>query len=266
MMNPDGVAWGHSRTNSLGFDLNRCYANPTPQDHEVVAAVKAQLLAWAARGGLHWYTDMHAHAKDRGCFLYGNLQPTEEEFYSSVAYGHAVQLNCPHLDIDKCLWSTAPAPQPDKPDYDSGRGQMGRCCGVPLAYTLECNYNTGRLCRPVAEAPGLDSRHSATQVVRDYGVPRDPKGGGRFTPATYDPCAWAAVGEALVVAILDIQADNPFSRLLVARPPKLIAEVGGRMSAERAHQYDVLRRLDEEWERLTNRHRAAAQAVQAGVG
>jgi len=183
MMNPDGVAWGHSRTNSCGYDLNRCYQDPTFTEHEVVAAVKVTLQEWAQRGDLKWYVDMHAHARDRGCFLYGNLQPTDEDFISSVAYGHAVQLNCPHLDIDKCLWSTAPGPKTDQPDYDSGRGSMGKSCAVPLAYTLECNYNVGRLCRPCAEAPDLAELYSATQVVREGGVPRDPSAGGRFAPS-----------------------------------------------------------------------------------
>lgn len=263
MMNPDGVAWGHSRTNSLGFDLNRCYAQPTADEHEVVFAVKAQLQEWAGRGDLRWYTDMHAHAKDRGCFLYGNLQPSDDEFCWSVAYGHAVQMNCPHVDIDKCLWSTAPAPKADQPDYDSGRGQMGRCCKLPLAYTLECNYNTGRLCRPVVDPPSLPAQYAGTQTVREYGVPRDPAAGGRFLPVSYDPCSWAAVGEALAVSILDMQAGNPHSRLLAGRPPKLIAEVGGRSSAERAHQHDVLCKLSEIWDTLEHRHR---QTAQAGVG
>jgi len=261
MMNPDGVAWGHSRTNSHGHDLNRCYQEPTPEQHEAVAAVKVQLQAWAARGDVKYYADMHAHAGVRGCFLYGNMQPTEEAFFWSVAYGHAVQLNCPHLDIDKCAWSTAPGPKPGQPDYGSGRGQMGRCCKVPLAYTLECNYNTGRLCRPVADAPGLPASMSGTQLVREDGAPRAAKAEGRFAPVAYDPCAWAAVGEALAVALLDIQADNPYSRLLTARPPKLLSSLASSSGQvkESAQHPEVLAKLGEFWETLSSRHRLAQQ-------
>merc|ERR1712060_483428 len=162
------------------------------------------------------------------------------DFLWSVAYGHAVQLNCPHLDIDKC-------------------------CRVPLSYTLECNYNTGRLCRPVAEAPGLPACVGATQAVREDGAPRALKAEGRFAPVAYDPCAWAAVGEALAVALLDIEAENPYSRLLTARPPKLLSSLASTGSAQKetAQHPDVLAKLAEFWDVLANRHRLAQQV--AGV-
>jgi len=267
MMNPDGVAWGHSRTNSLGWDLNRCYSQPEFSKHDVVAAVKVTLMEWASQNRLRWYMDMHAHARDRGCFLYGNMQPTEEEFFNSVAYGHAVQLNCPHLDIDKCTWSTSPGPKDDQPDYESGRGAIGTCCRVPLSYTLECNYNVGRLCRPVNEAPGICPHFQATQAVREGGVPRDPAAGGRFAPAFYDPCAWATVGEAMAVALLDTQADNPHSRLLSGRPPKLISTISNTAgsTSEAAQHPSVLERLAIIWETLTARHRQANSYLQAAA-
>lgn len=106
MLNPDGVAWGHSRTNSAGHDLNRCYGEPNPSEHEGVAVIKGWLKGWAERNELAFYVDCHAHAVTRGCFLYGNCG--EAGFVQNVAYAHVVQLNCPHLDIDMCAWSTAP--------------------------------------------------------------------------------------------------------------------------------------------------------------
>lgn len=262
MLNPDGVAWGHSRVSSQGHDLNRCYERPDFVDHEAVAAVKEQLLEWSAQGMLKWYADMHAHAGVRGCFLYGNVQPSDEEFVQSVAYAHAVQLNSPHLDIDRCLWSTAPGPKPDQPDYDSGRGQVGRCCRLPLAYTLECNYNTGRLCRPVPDPPQLPERWSLLQMVRENGVIR-PKGSRRFAPTAYDPCAWASIGEAMAVALLDLLAPNPWSRLLVARPPKLLAEVSSKAVGEKAQSSETLKKVEEGWEDHIRRHQVATKLLEA---
>lgn len=46
MLNPDGVARGHQRTDTLGQNLNRCYAAPTLERAPVVLALRRRLLAW----------------------------------------------------------------------------------------------------------------------------------------------------------------------------------------------------------------------------
>jgi len=256
MLNPDGVAWGHTRTNSLGFDLNRCYENPIPEQHEGVAAVKGMLDAWAERGDLWFYMDCHAHVGIRGCFLYGNWAappaPDKLNQVQSVLYAHLVQANCPHLDIDKCMWSTAPAPSTDKPHYDSGRGQIGRSCNLCHAFTLECNYNLGWMCRPVTDAPRLPEEGNWMQQVRGEKMSR----GGRFAPVFFTPCAWAAVGEAIAVSLLDIDGKNPFSRVPAVKRTALVAPVSG----ESAHQAQTLIAVDRLWNLLAIKLRAEAGA------
>jgi len=238
MLNPDGVAWGHYRTNTLGCDLNRCYREPNHEQHEGVFAVKTLLLGWAHTGDLLYYMDCHGHAARRGCFLFGNhhgSQPwsSEDALLYNLAYVHATQLNCPHLDIDACEWSRATEANKkvrgDEEDADetsrsdSGRAQIGASCRLYHAYTLECNYHISRTVRPSPEVPGLPSDAYQAQTlqgeVRD-GDPTRPGYGKRPKPMPYGPKEWAAVGEGLAVALLDLHCASSYSRLVAARPPK----------------------------------------------
>merc|ERR1740121_269113 len=52
MLNPDGVARGHYRTNSLGLNLNRYYNAPVRDEHEGIWATKRLLVHWADAGRL----------------------------------------------------------------------------------------------------------------------------------------------------------------------------------------------------------------------
>ena len=46
MINPDGVARGHQRADTLGQNLNRCYAAPSRERAPVVFALRQHLLGW----------------------------------------------------------------------------------------------------------------------------------------------------------------------------------------------------------------------------
>uniref|UniRef100_A0A7S1KYV4 Peptidase M14 domain-containing protein n=1 Tax=Alexandrium catenella TaxID=2925 RepID=A0A7S1KYV4_ALECA len=232
MLNPDGVAWGHYRTNTLGCDLNRCYRNPTPEMHEGVFAAKSLLLGWAERGDLLFYMDCHGHAARRGCFLFGNHHcsqawSSEDALLWNLAYVHSTQLNCPHIDIDACEWSRAieakkgrgDTEQEDEVDEtsrsDSGRAQIGASCRLYHAYTLECNYHISRTVRPSPDVPGLPPGAYLAQALQG-----EVREGKRPKPMPYGPREWAAVGEGLAVALLDLHCISAHSRLVDARPPR----------------------------------------------
>lgn len=73
VLNPDGVANGHYRADSQGLNLNRCYADPSPEVHPTVFAARRLVMHHAAAGSLGLYLDLHAHINKRGCFLFGNF-------------------------------------------------------------------------------------------------------------------------------------------------------------------------------------------------
>ena len=95
MLNPDGVARGHYRFDTLGQNLNRHYDDPDffkqPSIYavkEVIKQIESEYGDYTKRkvpmmqsgkrrdfplpGQLYLYMDLHAHAGKRGAFIYGN--------------------------------------------------------------------------------------------------------------------------------------------------------------------------------------------------
>ena len=53
MLNPDGVAHGHYRTDTRGVNLNRVYLNPDPQLHPSIFAAKSIMLHYHRKSTSH---------------------------------------------------------------------------------------------------------------------------------------------------------------------------------------------------------------------
>lgn len=74
MLNPDGVFVGNYRCNSLGLDLNRCWAADGMDADPGIEAL-SQLLQWYAsdpRFDLRLFLDLHAHSTSRCAFFLCN--------------------------------------------------------------------------------------------------------------------------------------------------------------------------------------------------
>jgi len=88
MINPDGVANGHYRADTLGMNLNRLYLECSLEQQPSVFAICRAIQQMHARGELLFYVDLHAHANKRGCFLFGNALPFERMVENvSLVYG-----------------------------------------------------------------------------------------------------------------------------------------------------------------------------------
>ena len=72
MLNPDGVARGYWRFDTLGLNLNRYYKDPQIEMHPTIWAAKTAVLQEHRNGQLRMYVDFHAHCTKRGAFIFGN--------------------------------------------------------------------------------------------------------------------------------------------------------------------------------------------------
>ena len=71
MLNPDGVILGNNRCSLGGYDLNRCWGNPSIRRHPTVFAIKQRMQQLIADGNeIMVYCDLHGHSKLLNSFMY----------------------------------------------------------------------------------------------------------------------------------------------------------------------------------------------------
>ncbi|XP_013388601.1 cytosolic carboxypeptidase-like protein 5 isoform X1 [Lingula anatina] len=156
-----------------------------------------------SESGIAIYMDLHGHASKRGCFIYGNYFPEEDKQVENFLYPKLISINTAHFDFTGCNFSERNMYAKDKRDgfskEGSGRVAMYKALGIIHSYTLECNYNTGRLVNSVPTACGDDGKATPPPVA---GFP--PK----YTIAHYEE-----VGRASAIAALDMTDTNPWTRI-----------------------------------------------------
>ncbi|XP_059157796.1 cytosolic carboxypeptidase-like protein 5 isoform X3 [Physella acuta] len=156
--------------------------------------------------GIAMYIDLHGHASKRGCFIYGNYFENEEAQVDNMLYPKLVAMNTAHFDFTACNFSEKNMYQKDKRDgmskEGSGRVAIYKAIGIIHSYTLECNYNTGRMVNPVPQAYGDEGRAT-------------PPPAASFPPK-YTPLHFEDVGKALAIACLDLVDANPWSRVVMS--------------------------------------------------
>ncbi|CAD5115783.1 DgyrCDS4726 [Dimorphilus gyrociliatus] len=153
--------------------------------------------------GIAFYIDLHGHASKRGCFLYGNNLPDEEEQVKNILYAKLMAVNSAHFDFSACNFTEKNMYTRDKRDglskEGSGRVSIWKTFGITHSYTLECNYNSGKGLNAVPPAKGDDGR----------ATPPPPAS----FPPKYTPTHYEEVGRALAVSALDIENSNPWPRI-----------------------------------------------------
>lgn len=201
MINPDGVVRGHSRADTTGQNLNRMYRNPDPMKHPAIYALRHAMLALQATGRLALYIDMHAHANKRGAFFFGNAMPAVDQV-QNMLYAKLVSLNTPHLEFTSCNFSEsnmfAMGKNGETKD-GSSRVTIFQETGFVHSYTIETSYVTGVVQNAIAANPAIPGE----EIDILPGTP-SPK---------YNQATFADVGKALLVSLLDLNDENPASRL-----------------------------------------------------
>ncbi|XP_041885395.1 cytosolic carboxypeptidase-like protein 5 [Corvus kubaryi] len=156
--------------------------------------------------GLAYYVDLHGHASKRGCFMYGNSFSDENDQVENMLFPKLISLNSPHFDFTGCNFSEKNMYARDKRDGQSkegsGRVAVYKALGIIHSYTLECNYNTGRLVNSIPGACHDNGRASP---------PPPPAFPSRYTVELFEQ-----VGRAVAVAALDMADCNPWPRIVLS--------------------------------------------------
>ncbi|CAB3236686.1 unnamed protein product [Arctia plantaginis] len=153
--------------------------------------------------GLYLYIDLHGHASKKGIFMYGNHFEDLESCVECMLLPRIMSLNNMHFHFSSCNFTERNMYLKDRRDgmsrEGSGRVAVFKATGLVRSYTLECNYNTGRLVNvlppTVREGPASALLNSA---------PPPPK---------YTPHIFEEVGRSLGASILDLTGQHPNSRI-----------------------------------------------------
>ncbi|CAH1254063.1 AGBL5 [Branchiostoma lanceolatum] len=153
--------------------------------------------------GVAFYVDLHGHASKRGCFIYGNHFDNDMEAVECMLFPKLISLNSAHFDFPGCNFTEKNMYTKDKRDgmskEGSGRVAMYKTIGIIHSYTLECNYNMGRMTNCIAAAT-MDNGRATPPPMAGF-------------PPKYTPEHFEEVGRAMAIAALDITDTNPWSRI-----------------------------------------------------
>lgn len=155
----------------------------------------------ANESNLFLYMDFHGHASKKGIFIYGNHFKTTEQNVECMLLAKLMSINNHHFHFTACNFSERNMFVRDKRDgmsrAGSGRVAVSTLTGLIKSYTLECNYNTGRIVNVLP--PTIKERQQ-----KGYALPMPPK---------YSPSIYEEVGRSLGASILDLTGNNPLTRL-----------------------------------------------------
>ncbi|XP_053603263.1 cytosolic carboxypeptidase-like protein 5 isoform X2 [Plodia interpunctella] len=157
--------------------------------------------------GLYLYIDLHGHASKKGIFMYGNHFDDLESSVECMLLPRIMSLNNLHFHFSSCNFTERNMYLKDRRDgmsrEGSGRVAVLKATGLVRSYTLECNYNTGRLVNVLPPC------------VRDLPAPACAQGQvpPKYTPHIFEEVNPFQVGRSLGASILDLTGQHPNSRI-----------------------------------------------------
>lgn len=225
MINPDGVARGHFRTDVYGANLNRLYAAPSATKQPAIFAIKSILrqactlfspvvLDGSNRGGgspVFAFIDLHGFTARHGCYIIGNSLPAHRES-RSLMFAQLMQLYAPQFNANACSFGKSKRGMaPKRLLYGTPYGQL-----VPSALT------------PLAEASN-ESPHAPAGAAGEEGEATDAFGDRALGDAEDD--------DASASAGVEDEDDEEDGADAVATPRSL-----GDVEEDAAAEADALRR------------------------
>lgn len=176
--------------------------NRATESPSYIATNMSEISRSSDNSGLYLYIDLHGHASKKGVFMYGNHFTDPEDTIMCMLLPKLMSINNPHFHFTSCNFAERNMYIIDKRDgmsrEGSGRVAVYKMTGLIRSYTLECNYNSGRLVNTIP-ARIHDGMNKSTNHM--------------FVPPKYTPAVFEAVGAALGPSILDLTGSNPNSRL-----------------------------------------------------
>eukprot|EP00047_Mylnosiga_fluctuans_P020776 m.96273 g.96273 ORF g.96273 m.96273 type:complete len:493 (+) comp8626_c0_seq4:70-1548(+) len=218
MLNPDGVYHGNYRCSTLGYDLNRCWANPSEHQHSTIYRTRRYLeeLVQDPTLSLDFYIDLHAHSSSFNAFMFGNLFDDASRNEEQWALPRLLAAETRDFSVAQTLFNN------DKQKAGTGRRSLGGLLGNNTqCYTLEVSFFASKagdepyapfaeadyerlggplvsfllscfllLCRPLV----LDTRPLALpRTCKSLPVPHGLAGHDRSMPSITQPPSHAAV-------------------------------------------------------------------------
>lgn len=152
--------------------------------------------------GLYLYVDLHGHASKKGIFMYGNYFEDLEDSIECMLLPKIMSLNSLNFHFTACNFTERIMYLRDRRGgmsrEGSGRVAVLKTTGLVHSYTLECNYNTGKLVNVLPPCVKESKNSSAVTSM---------------VPPKYTPQVFEEVGRALGISILDLTGSNPWSRI-----------------------------------------------------
>jgi cytosolic carboxypeptidase protein 5 len=230
IINVDGVSRGFYRYDTNSLNMNRHYPNPNQKIQPEIYAIRRLFLFYSQEYKVRYYYDLHAHVQSKGLFLFGNSLDFLFQVENCLL-PKLIEINCEYLNFDNCILTEKCMKSKERGDKNSkegtGRVHFNKCTGIIHSYTIEASYFRGINKNEIPEInledrlPDEKFQFDLKQIINnciDFDANSDfienrlrykqVSNSNLFTPVEYEK-----MGFSLLIAILDYEELNPYSRV-----------------------------------------------------
>ncbi|KAG5898456.1 hypothetical protein JTB14_015465 [Gonioctena quinquepunctata] len=192
-------AVGHNFCRNCGAELKQSDSKEEVKFEKIIIGAHGDINS--NESGLFMYMDLHGHASKKGIFLYGNHFEDLDRNIECMLLPKLMSINNHNFHFNACNFTERNMYLRDKRDgmsrAGSGRVAVLSLTGIIKSYTLECNYNSGRLVNILP--PTIKEPSGKMHTIH--------------VPPKYTPQVFEEAGRSLAASILDLTGHNPLSRL-----------------------------------------------------